>query len=109
VKKRRTCAVNNRPLFKGALQLLMNRYDKVGFAQVPERVSTKRIVVLIIGNSKSNHLGAQGTFKELLRPFGSHGVRVRVNSPGSTKPGNRRTNRYTETLFDRHKEKEVKK
>jgi len=30
---------------------------------VPERVSTKSFVVLIIGNSKSFHLGAQGTFK----------------------------------------------
>jgi len=33
------------------------------FAQVPERVSTKSFVVLIIGNSKSNHFGAHGTFK----------------------------------------------
>ena len=33
------------------------------FAQIPERVSNKSFVVLIIGNSKSNHLGAQGTFK----------------------------------------------
>jgi len=33
------------------------------FAQVPERVPTKSFVVLIIRNSKSNHLGAQGTFK----------------------------------------------
>jgi len=32
------------------------------FAQVPERVSTKSFVVLIKGNSKSNYLGAQGTF-----------------------------------------------
>jgi len=31
-------------------------------AQVPERVSTKSFVVLMIENSKSNHLGAQGTF-----------------------------------------------
>jgi len=35
------------------------------FAQVPERVSTTSFVVLIIGNSKSNDLGAQGTFKEV--------------------------------------------
>ena len=47
---------------KGALQLLRNRYGSIRFAQVPERVSTKSFVVLIIGNSKSNHLGAQGTF-----------------------------------------------
>jgi len=37
---------------------------KLRFAQVPERISTKSFVVLIIGNSKSNHLGAQGTFKD---------------------------------------------
>ena len=49
---------------KGALQLLINRY---GFAQVPERVSTKSFVVLIIGNSKSFHLGAQGTFNPIYR------------------------------------------
>jgi len=53
---------------KGALQLLMNRYGWIRFAQVPERVSTKSFVVLIIGNSKSNHLGAQGTFN-LVSPF----------------------------------------
>jgi len=39
---------------------------KFRFAQVPERVSTKSFVALIIGNSKSNHLGAQGTFKRLF-------------------------------------------
>jgi len=50
-------------VFKGALQLLMNRYGTIHFAQVPERVSTKSFVVLMIGNSKSNHVGAQGTFK----------------------------------------------
>ena len=50
---------------KGALQLLINRYGKIRFAQVPERVSTKSFVVLIIGNSKSFHLGAQGTFKSI--------------------------------------------
>jgi len=48
---------------KGALQLLINRYGQIRFAQVPERVSTQSFVVLIIGNSKSFHLGAQGTFK----------------------------------------------
>jgi len=32
---------------------------------VHERVSTKNFVVLIIGNSKSNHLGAQGTFNQV--------------------------------------------
>jgi len=47
---------------KGALQLLINRYGSIRLAQVPERVLTKSFVVLIIGNSKSFHLGAQGTF-----------------------------------------------
>jgi len=47
---------------KDALQLLVNRYGLFRFAQVPERVSTKSAFVLIIRNSKSNHLGAQGTF-----------------------------------------------
>jgi len=42
----------------------MNRYGSIRFAQVPERVSTKSFVVLTIGNSKSNHLGAQGTFND---------------------------------------------
>jgi len=46
---------------KGALQLLINRYGQIHFAHVHERVSTKSFVVLIIGNSKSNHLGVQGT------------------------------------------------
>ena len=50
-------------LFKGALQLLINRYGSLRFAQVPERVSTTSFVVLIIGNSKSFHLGAQSTSK----------------------------------------------
>jgi len=36
----------------------MNRYGQIRFAQVPERVSTKSFVVLIIGKSRSNHLGA---------------------------------------------------
>jgi len=35
---------------------------------VHERVSTKSFVVLIIGNSKSFHLGAQGTFNLTLSP-----------------------------------------
>jgi len=39
---------------------------KMRFAQVPERVLTQSFVVLIIGNSKSNHLeGAQGTSKRV--------------------------------------------
>jgi len=46
---------------EGALQLLTNSYGWIHFTQVPERVSTKSFVVLIIGNSKWNHLGAQGT------------------------------------------------
>jgi len=33
-------------------------------SQVPERVSTQCFLALIVGNSKSNHLGAQGTFKD---------------------------------------------
>jgi len=41
----------------------MNRYGSIRFAQVPERVSTESFVVLIIGKSKSNHLGTAGTFK----------------------------------------------
>jgi len=40
----------------------MNRYGSSFFAQVPERVLTKSFVVLILGNSKSFHFGAQGTF-----------------------------------------------
>jgi len=44
------------------MQLLINRYGEIRFAQVPERVLTKRFVGLIIGNSKSNHLSMQGTF-----------------------------------------------
>jgi len=39
----------------------MNRYGYIRFAQVPERVLSTSFVVLIIGNSRSNHLGAQGT------------------------------------------------
>ena len=46
----------------------MNRYEKIHFAQVPERVSTTSVVVLIIGNSKSNHVGAQGTFNPNWQP-----------------------------------------
>jgi len=46
---------------QGTLQLLMNCYGKIRFAHVRERVSTKSFVVLIIDNSKSNHLGPQGT------------------------------------------------
>ena len=41
----------------------MIRYGYIRFAQVPERVSTTSYVVLIVGNSKSNHSGAQGTFR----------------------------------------------
>ena len=48
--------------FNGALQLLTNRYGQIRVAHVHERVSTKSLVVLIIGNSESNHLGAQSTF-----------------------------------------------
>jgi len=52
---------------KGALQLLINRYGYIRFAQVPERVSTKSFFVLIIGKSRSNHSGAQGTIKGALQ------------------------------------------
>jgi len=48
---------------KGVLQLLINRCGYIRFAQVPERVSTQSFVVLSTENSKSNNLGAQGTFK----------------------------------------------
>jgi len=47
----------------------MNRYGEIHFAQVHERVSTKSFVVLIIGNSKSFHLGAQSTFKGALYDY----------------------------------------
>jgi len=36
---------------------------KIRLAQVPKRVSNKGLVILSKGNSKSNHLGAQSTFK----------------------------------------------
>jgi len=55
----RYSAVNN--VFEDALQLLINRYGYIRFAQVPERISNTSFVVLITGNSKSNHVGAQGT------------------------------------------------
>jgi len=48
-------------------------------AQVPERVLAKGFVYLIIGHSKSNHVGAQATFKHLIviqlilsSPFDDH-------------------------------------
>jgi len=44
---------------KGALQLLINRYGSIRFAQVPERVSTKefcRFVILIGLTLSINHL-----------------------------------------------------
>jgi len=60
---------------KGALQLLTSRYGQICLAQVPERVSTKSFVVLIIRNSKSNPIGAQGTLKKgKLGP--AHSVRI---------------------------------
>jgi len=49
--------------FEGSLQLLSKRYKKIRFAHVQERVSTASFVVLILGQSKSNHFGAQGTLK----------------------------------------------
>jgi len=39
------------------------------FAHVHERVSTKSFAVLIKGNPKSYHLGAQGTFKRVNPPI----------------------------------------
>jgi len=52
---------------QGALQLRIDRYGWIRFAQVPERVSTKSFVILIKGISRSNHLGAQGTVKGALQ------------------------------------------
>jgi len=52
---------------KGALQLIIDRYGQIRIAEVPERILTKGVDVLIIGHSKSNHLGAQGTFKRHQR------------------------------------------
>jgi len=62
---------------EGALQLLMNRYGYIRFAHGPERVLTKGFVVLIIGNSKSNHLGAQGypkPYTQLVNPRPTCGI-----------------------------------
>ena len=53
----------------------MNRYGKIRSAQVPERVLTKGFVVLIIGNSMSNHLGAQGTVNPLCMCLGETALR----------------------------------
>jgi len=54
------------PRVIGALQLLVNRYGYIRLAHVHERVLIKSFVVLIIGNSKLFHLGAQGTFNPSL-------------------------------------------
>jgi len=43
-----------------ALQLLIKRYVFIRFAQVPERVSTKSFVVLIIGNARVESLRRTG-------------------------------------------------
>ena len=56
----------------------------IRFAHVHERVLTKSFVVLIIGNSKSNHLDAQGTFNGQPERLGRLGLalnpwEVRVN------------------------------
>jgi len=79
---------------KGALQLLINRqrlinrHRLIRFAHVHERVSTQRFVGLIIGHSKSNRVGAQGTFK-VICTFASRCRHIcateRVN-PGLTSP-----------------------
>jgi len=61
---------------KGALQLLIiNRYGEIRFAQVPDYVSTKSFVVLIIGDSKSFHLGAQGACKDGTEQAGLSGTK----------------------------------
>ena len=65
---------------QGALQLLSKRYRQIRFAQVPERVSTQSFIVLILGNSKSNHLGAQGTFN-VNYVCGSNGALVNLHPP----------------------------
>jgi len=54
------------PALKDALQLLISRYGETCFAHVHERVSTESFVVLILGNSESNHLNAQGTFNAAI-------------------------------------------
>jgi len=56
---------------KGALQLLINRYGKIRFAHVElhERILTMSFVILIIGNSKSNNLGAPSTFNLPINTF----------------------------------------
>jgi len=54
---------------RGALQPRIHRYGLIRFARVHERVSTKSLVVLSIGNSKSNHLDAQGIFNSWRLPF----------------------------------------
>jgi len=46
--------------FKGALQLLINRYGYIRFAQVPERILTKSFVVLMIGSSRVESLRRTG-------------------------------------------------
>ena len=51
---RGSCEDEKEKFINGALQLLMTRY---GYIRVRVRVNPS------IGNSKSNHLGTQGTFK----------------------------------------------
>jgi len=51
----------NPPTLRSAWQLLISRYGYIRFAHVHERVWTESIFVYIMGNSKSNHLGVQGT------------------------------------------------
>ena len=76
---------------KGALELLFNRYGYIRFAHAHERVSSKSFVVLIVGNSKSNHLGEQGTIHpSRVNPRDSYtfriGVRPPVNERSAFKP-----------------------
>jgi len=64
----------------------MNRYRLFRFAHVDERVSTKSVVGLIIENSKSNQLAAQGPNCQ-TRYFGGGD---RVNSGGGLPDGQTR-------------------
>jgi len=79
---------------KGALQLLINRYGQIRFAQVPERVSTESVVVLIIENSKSFHLGAQSTFNPSQ---GSSLPSPNIHTHTHTHPHNTQHTAYTRT------------
>ena len=53
--------VQGQPL-KVPCSYYLTAIGKLALLQVPKQVSTMSFVVLMIGNSRSNHLGAQGTF-----------------------------------------------